>query len=340
MEEEKAVAREASVVPEVPVKKGMSEETRGLVYTICSALSYTISLSMLRGITNYPEVSSDWSIAVKELTTVACVLPFIIVQWSRGRYRFPTWGVFGTLVLSGITCQAIGARNHLLAYAAIGLALATPLIQALQLIMSSIFGAVWLKERVTRTKLVALVLLIVAVWLLSGGNVSLDAQVAGRPIRLGLGLLLVTLTAFGYSSQLLMMRRVLRQPKTPDSEPGTLNANLYAPTTLAMVTVTGVGVLVCGGCLTVERGVDAWLAPPPICWLFALIAGFANMIGFYFQIESLRRLFVLKQTMIANVQTIALTLLGIVLYHEAFTWTIGLGVILVGAGVTLASLKN
>ena len=70
-----------------PVKKTMSEETRGLVYTIISTVCYTISLSALRGITNYPEVSSDWSIAVKELTTVACVTPLIVVQWLRGFSR-------------------------------------------------------------------------------------------------------------------------------------------------------------------------------------------------------------------------------------------------------------
>lgn len=322
---------------ETAKRRGISEETRGFLYAIISSLCYTISLSSLRGITNYPEVSSDWSIAVKELVTVACITPFILVQWIRGKYKFPNLKTWGLIIFAGVVCQALGARNHLLAYAALGLALATPLIQASQLIMSSLIGAFWLKERVTKSKIVALVLLIVAVWLLSGGNTSLDMNVAGKPVRLGFGLLCAILTALGYSMQLSTMRKVLRQPKKDSN--GAVS-DFYAPTTLGMVIVTGVGALVCGGFLTANEGLDAWVAPPAPCWKFVITAGVANMIGFWFQIEGLRRLFVLKQTMIANAQTITLVLFGFLFFHEPFTWTIGIGAIMVALGVAIAGMDK
>ena len=325
---------------DAPVKKKMSEETRGLCYTIVSALCYTVSLSALRGIGNYPEVSSDWSIAVKELTTVACVTPVILVQWLRGKYRFPSWRIIGLILLAGATCQILGARNHLAAYAALGLALATPLVQAAQLLMSSFFSAVFLKERVTKTRALALAILVVAVWTLSMGHGSIEEQIAGKPLRLGAGLLFVTLTALGYSSQLSIMRGFLRGDDASDSASGDQKASQFALTSLSMVGVTGVGLLVCGAVFTYQQGFAAWLSPPPICWKLVWLAGVCNMIGFYFQIESLRRLFVLKQTLVANAQTLLLAILGLVWFHESFTWTVGLGLVLVLVGVWLAGAEK
>lgn len=318
--------------------KGMSEETRGFVYAICSALCYTVSLTMLRGITDHPEVSPDWSIAVKELATVVCVSPFIVAQWIRGKYRFPAKEIVFALILAGIACEAVGARSHLQAYDALGLALATPLIQAAQLILSSLIGAFFLKERVTKMKCVALALLIVAVWLLSWGGG--DAPISRRPTRLGFGLLCAFCTALGYATQLSIMRGVLRRKKTDATKESSASKNLYAPTSLVMVTITGIGVLVCGGALTCEEGLAGWTTAPPECWAFVLIAGIANMIGFFFQIEGLRRLFVLKQTMVANAQTISLTLVGVVFFREKFTLIVALGVAMVAAGVAIAGLEK
>ena len=320
-------------------KKGWSDETVGFVMSITSALCYTGSLSLMRGMSNYPDVSPDWTLAVKEMVTVSCVAPIILIQALRGKYRFPSLAVFSTLVLAGVFCELIGARPHLWAYAAIGLTLTTPLVQASQLIMSSVIGAVWLKERVTLVKALALVILIVAVFLLSLGSANLEGEIAGSEMRLGFGAVCVVLTALGYSTQLSLMRRVLRK-RTPDGAETSTEGGAFAATTMVMITVCGVGAILFSSIFTMQHGCAAWLEPPAQCWRIVLIAGVANMIGFVFQIESLRRLFVLKQTMIANAQTIALALLGIFCFHEPFTQTIGIGIALVAAGVALAGLAK
>lgn len=317
-------------------KHGRSEQTLGLYYTIYSALSYTVSLSALRVLTDYNEVSSDWSITIKELTTVLCVTPFILARVARSKYLWPKFKVVALLTLAGFLCQAVGARPHLKAYDLIGIALATPLIQALGLIFSSLFGAFWLKERVTPMKFCALVILVVAVWVLSCSSPNQVDVTSNRRLLFGLGC--VASTALGYSSQLSIMRRVLRTKASENKI--TRQKTDFAPTSLAMVVVTGVGALICGACFTASHGVHAWIEPPPQCWGLVLTAGVANMIGFYFQIESLRRLFVLKQTMIANVQTVTLTLFGLVFMHEPFKWTTFLGVALVVVGVALAGFAK
>lgn len=335
---------EERLVPEERTKKHWSEETVGLCCTLCSAASYTVSLSLLRGLTNHPEISPDWSVAVKEATTVLCVLPIIAVMWFRGKYKFPGWRVFWLLVVAGFFCQALGARPHLIAYSAIGLALATPLIQAAQLIVSSVVGSVWLKERVTKSKIFAMILLVVAVSLL--GMKGDSDEVAGKIMRPGLGVACAFCTAIGYSVELAIMRRYLRseepdeRAKSAGDASAPLPAPIRTPTSLVMVVITGMGVLTCGGLLTATKGPSVWLVHDPTCWGYALGAGVANMCGFFFQVEGLRHLYVLKLTLIAAIQTAALCLLGLVLFGEPFNWTTILGMLLVLAGVFVSSLSK
>ena len=124
-------------------KKGVSSQKIGTYYTLCSALCYTVSLSVLRIMTNYPEVSSDWSIAVKEAVCCLLVLPFIAVRAFRGQYKFPAFGIFLALVLAGFLCEILGARPHLAAYAFLGLALVAPRL----LYVSSATEDAWAGQR-------------------------------------------------------------------------------------------------------------------------------------------------------------------------------------------------
>ena len=342
MEPEKSeiVAGDAvGVAVEPAVQEGArNEKVVGFWLAITSALSYTIALTMLRNLTNYPEVSSDWSITIKELTTVACVAPVILVLWLRGKYRFPSWRVFGLLVFAGVTCELIGARSHLAAYAAIGLGLATPIFQAFQLLLASVIGSVWLKERLTRSKLAALAILVAAIALLGFGS-DVESTIGGRPIRIGAGLFFSFFPAFGYAIELSSMRRALRAPEGKTGKDGDATATT-APTTLTMITITGIGALICGAFFSAQHDWSEWLSPPAACWRSVLIAGVANMVGFYFQIESLRRLYLLKQTMIANAQTVILAFFGFAFFHETFTATACLGIALVLVGVGLAALAK
>ncbi len=318
-------------------KKRWNEETLGFCSMLCSALCYTISLSMLRALSNYSTLSTNWSLAVKETTTIVCVTPIILVMFLRGKYRFPSWRVVLSLFVAGVVCQLIGAIPHLQAYALLGLALTTALLQAIQLIFSSIVGAVWLKERVSQSKVVSVILMILAVWLLSCFSGSGDENVPASGAKIGLGLLFVVSTAIGYCGELSIMRNVLRS-QTPDEAQNV--ARVRTPTTLTMVMITGVGAFFCGGFLTATQGVGAWVPPAQECWLYALAAGVANMVGFFFQIEGLRRVYLLKSTLLATAQTATLCLIGVVAFGEPFSWAIGLGLALVVAGVALAGASK
>lgn len=313
-----------------------SDETIGFASALISAPCYSASLFCMRGLTEYADVSSDWSLVIKEMTTVVCIAPFILIQWLRGRYRFPTAAVVALLLGAGFMCQFVGARPHFWSYAAIGLALSTPLVQALQLIGTSAIGAFWLKEKVTKTKAAAILTLILAVALLGLSQAGDGTgEIAGQRMRIGFGLFCVFCAAFGYSSQMTMMRKALRD-RTLDGNPDAVRT----PTTLAMVAVTGVGALVFATCLALDRGLGAFVAPPGACWGLALGAGIANMIGFYFQIEGVRRLYASKSTLVAASQTIVLSALGIAFFGEPLNAAVVAGLTLVAVGVGLAGFSK
>jgi drug/metabolite transporter (DMT)-like permease len=313
-----------------------SDETIGFASALISAPCYSASLFCMRGLTEYADVSSDWSLVIKEMTTVVCIAPFILIQYLRGRYRFPTATVVALLLGAGVMCQLVGARPHFWSYAAIGLALSTPLVQALQLIGTSAIGAFWLKEKVTKTKASAILTLILAVALLGMSQAGDGTgEIAGRQMRIGFGLFCVFCAALGYSSQMTMMRKALRD-RTLDGNPNAVRT----PTTLAMVTVTGVGALVFAICLALDRGVGAFVAPPAACWGLALGAGIANMIGFYFQIEGVRRIYASKSTLVAASQTIVLSALGIAFFGEPLNAAVVAGLTLVAVGVALAGFSK
>ena len=321
-------------------KKGVSSQKIGTYYTLCSALCYTVSLSVLRIMTNYPEVSSDWSIAVKEAVCCLLVLPFIAVRAFRGQYKFPAFGIFLALVLAGFLCEILGARPHLAAYAFLGLALVAPILQAGQLILASIIGATWLKERVTVSKIIALVTLVAAVFLLSQNNGEAN-KIAGQDMKIGLGLLCALCTSFGYCMQVSIMRRVIRiDEPAEEGKAVTKNNAERVPASYIMLVVTGVGVVACGLIFTCQHGFSAWTEPPAPCWIYVLIAGVFNAIGFYFQIESLRRLYLLKQSLVATAQTGALCLAGIFFFHESFGVMAVVGLILLAAGVFISTLSK
>ena len=82
-----------------------SDEAIGFASALISAPCYSVSLFFMRSLTEYADVSADWSLVIKEMTTVVCIAPFILIQYLRGRYRFPTATVVALLLGAGFMCQ-------------------------------------------------------------------------------------------------------------------------------------------------------------------------------------------------------------------------------------------
>lgn len=323
----------------------VNDATLGFIFCLVSSLFYSLSLFLLRLMTNYRGVSSDWTLLIKESVTVFFVGLFILVSILRGRYRFPSLGSITLIVLAGVCCQTFGARAHLAAYAVIGLVLAGPLMQAFQLLTAAALGAVFLRETLNFLKVVTIVLLIGAVTLLSFspllspesalGDAALFTIPTG-PALFG-GIALTFIAGFGYALQIALVRGVMMRSQTPADSPSEITP---MPISLVMFLITGVGVVSFGSFLLADRGPEGFIDVPTECWVIALSSGLLNMFGFYFQNKGIQRVPVSKVSLIAVSQIFLLTILGISFFGEPANPTVWTGLILTVVGVLLAGINQ
>lgn len=305
--------------------------TRGFWYCVIADLLYSLAFFLIRCLTEYRELSPDWTLCVKESVTVLTALPILLIQTIRGRYRYPSWNTFVALLIAGFFCQYVGARANLRAYAAIGLVLAIPLIQTFLLLGTAVLDTVCLKEKMTRYKMFVLVLLIAAISLLSFSQASVDS---GQRISFSnqaiWGIAMTLATGFGYTVFMLILRATLRRER-PD---GSIVPEV--PLTLVILVICFVGALVGALCfLNDPTSGSFWDVPTP-CWWLALSAGVATFFAFFFKNLGLRHASATKVVFIAVVQIVCLTLLGIFFFHEDTNTFVWLGLLLTCIGVLCA----
>ena len=336
----------------------------GFLFCLASSAFYTLSLLLLRLMTNYQQVSLDWTLCLKESVTVLVVGTFILVSSLRGRYRRPTLRTIGVLILAGLFCELIGARSHLKSYALIGIVLAAPLMQSFQLIGTAGIGALFLREKVTWLKAFSILLLIVAVALLSlspmlmgsfGFFIPSDTSVVppmnGPPLYGELmflwGIFATLLAGLGYSLHLTLIRSVLRHNRpesgvSSDAEkPVETPSDRRTPISAVMFLVTLTGMIVFGSCLMLERGFDGfWRDIPSECWGIVLLSGVLNLCGYYFQNRGIELVSAATGALVAVSQICLLTVFGILFFHEPSNALIWLGLAMTIVGVLLGGLSK
>ncbi|MDD3587749.1 MAG: EamA family transporter [Thermoguttaceae bacterium] len=152
----------------------------GFLLCISAEVFYVVSNTLLRWMTEFQQVSSDWTLMVKETVTVTAVAPIMIFYMLRGQYRFPSWKTFGFLLAGSVFCELIGARFHLWSYAVIGIVLAMPLIQIFTLLGVAGLGSVSLGEKMSPLKMAAMLVLVAAIGVLAWSQLYLtqDANTA------------------------------------------------------------------------------------------------------------------------------------------------------------------
>lgn len=108
----------------------------------------------------------SWTLGVKESICFLAILPWAVFRLLQGRYRLQSKQLVLVIIFSAIICQVVGAQAHLSAYALVGLVIAVPVIQSGQLVGTATFGHFLLQDYVSRRKLIAIGLLLVALCLL------------------------------------------------------------------------------------------------------------------------------------------------------------------------------
>jgi drug/metabolite transporter (DMT)-like permease len=141
---------------EFPLRRPNRERWAGTIFAFLSTFLYGISNVAVRYLSDPDLVGSkidyDWILFYKEIVGLSILLPWLILRWGQGRFRFCSKRLIFFVIVAAVICQLIGAHLQVLAYAVIGLVIAVPLIQSSTLLGVAILGHFILGDLLSRRR--------------------------------------------------------------------------------------------------------------------------------------------------------------------------------------------
>jgi drug/metabolite transporter, DME family len=142
----------------------------GVLFAASSAIAYTLTNILLRGVADRSDLGwSAWLTFLKAAPSAIAAWALIFWGWRNGKRALAGWRSVGYLILSGLLMQVGGNLLFQYALSLGGLALTVSLCFAGLIIAGAAGGRLMLKEAVPLRTLVAMALLIAAVFVLQGG---------------------------------------------------------------------------------------------------------------------------------------------------------------------------
>ncbi len=303
----------------------------GTAYGLVSALGYTAANTCLRAVADCDPI---WVSAVKSFPIVVLVGPWLIAQYSRGERILPPARVLGALVLASILGQLAGNVLFQWSLGVIGIALAVPLTLGTIILSGAILGRVFLNEPLTSRILLSVVTLIAAISILSlgageahqsiiSGQTGLERLPSWLVLTAGVGA--AALSGAAYS----VLGVVIRYGVTG-----------RASITTTMVTVGLVGTLVLGGLSHWRIGIDGMRGTEQQDLAMMLLAGVLNAFAFLTLTKALQLTTVVYVNALNATQATMAAVVGIVLFSEAPSGELTLGVVLTIVGLVLMKQRR
>ncbi|MDR2440332.1 MAG: DMT family transporter [Planctomycetaceae bacterium] len=343
-----------------PLTVSTRERCTGIIFSFLSTLCYAVSNIVIRFLTGY-NFDSDWILFYKESIGLFILVPWLLLRFFQGRFRFISKRLIFYVVFAAIFCQLIGAHLQVLGYAVIGLVIAVPLIQSSTLLGVAILGRYILGDPLSQRRKIAMAILIIAVIVLSigkeltleSGTEIVKSQNTGFFLLIAAGTIVA---GIAYSIYIIILRYVIRKYWNEDNSAWLSfqfsqwvgfdfqnhpceTGKYYAPfpVTLMMSVVLGVGIIIFGSCLFWKRGIVGFYDVPEWSWGVILISGIGNMTGFFFQIQGLRMTTAVQASLIAVSQILVLSLIGFAFFNETINLLVLLGLLLTVYGVVMSA---
>jgi drug/metabolite transporter, DME family len=285
----------------------------GVLFGIGAALGYTLTNILLRKAAGPTDLGWNcWATCLKAVPSALAAWTLIFMRWSKGQRGLDGWRSFAWLTLNGFVMQFGGniAFQYAMSYA--GLALSVPMCFSTLILSGALGGRVALGEKISRRAIVAMALLIVAVFVLSQGASAAAVSMRGeaRTADIVRGIVFSCLSGLGYGFGGVSIRRAV-------TGTGTI-ASTIAP--LSTIGVYGPGLIAWN-----QMGASGIAAVPWEANANLLMAGTFNAIGFFLVGAAMSRLPLVRVNLINASQTAMCALGGILFYNEPATWWIGLG---------------
>jgi len=343
-------------VSSVPAKAVDRERWTGTIFTFLSTFLYAISNVVVRYLTDY-NVDHSWILFYKEAIGLSILLPWLLLRWGQGRFRFTSKRLAFIVLIAAILCQLIGAPLHVQGFAVIGLIITVPLVQSATLLGVAFLGHFVLGNTLSRGRKIAITILIVAMTILSIGKAWNAEPQEGSNVSAGIFLLVAAGTivaGISYAVYITMLRQVLRQHWKDENstwlsfkfrhwvghelvkQPGERYYSPF-PVTLIMAIVLAAGMVIFGSFLYFKQGIAGFTDAPDFAWQCMLISGVCNMAGFFFQVQGLRMTSAVQASLIAVSQMLLLSLVGYLFFAEAINVIVMIGLGLTVYGVIMSA---
>lgn len=321
-----------------------------VVACFLSAFCFTVANLFLRHLTNY-HLDNNWTLFFKEFTGVLVLSPWILFCFIQKYYRSLSARLLSCVVLAAIICELVAAKLHLWCYATIGLAISAPVIQSASVIGSLLLGFFVLRDIVSRKKIAAAIILLLAIIALTlgGQNILLDWD-SETPLLFFAGIMAAIVAGIAYTVDFVLLRYACIQYWQQDRLSMTVNPQIEAgagkldtdgrrplPLLLVVFVFLFVGTLVFGVDMCRTSGLKGFCAVPSDCWKWVLLAGLFNVIAFMLQVLGLRLTSVSQVTFIGVSQVVFLSLSGFFFFGERLNGFVVLGLLLTSVGVCMSS---
>jgi drug/metabolite transporter, DME family len=300
-----------------------------LISTTCgllSAIGYTFANVFLRTVAHCDPI---WVSAMKAAPNVLLVGPWLLLLYLRGHRFLPEPRVLKRLILGALVAQMFGNVLFQWSLGVVGLAMAVPLCLGTIILGGAMLGRIFLNEPLTIRTLCSVGLLIGAISVLSLGAAEAQRSVSAgledvTPAdswwRLAAGVAAATVSGMAYA----VLGVVIRYGVTGRA---TLSVTVFI--------VGVVGVISLGSLSLWKIGWQGILATSSDDLTVMLLAGLMNTAAFL----ALTRAFQLATVVYVNAlnatQVAMAAVAGVLLFQEALSRELTLGILLTIAGLLL-----
>ena len=290
-------------------------------------MGYTAANVFLRSLV---QCDAIWVSAMKASPLVVLAGPWLLVQLARGRETAPPRRVLVTLALAALVGQLGGNVSFQWSLGVLGMALSVPLCLGTLILSGAVLGRVILREPLTVRILISTAILVTAIAVLSLGAGEAQQAVAdtiptAEPAtfwHLAAGVAAAGLSGVAYAILGVVIRHGVK-------------GQASLPVTLLTVGLVGVFSL---GSLAVWRiGWEGMGATTRQDLVLMLMAGLCNAAAFLALANALKITNVVYVNALNSTQAAMAAVAGILLFQEALSGQLTLGILLTVIGLVLMS---
>jgi drug/metabolite transporter (DMT)-like permease len=265
---------------------------------------------------------------MKTVPTIAGVAPLLLLRMMRGQSVLPPRRTLVWVVLVAALGQLGGNVAFQWALGVIGIALCVPLTLGSMIISGGLLGRGLLGDRVSRSMVVACLVLISAIVVLSAGAPRANASIQGIASqaqepdmpRVVAAVAAACFSGFAYSCLSVMLR---------------LAANRGVPIPSLLFTVGLTGFVVLGTAVRLRLGEFPVQTLRGVTLMYLLGAGTFNVLAFAALTKALHLSSILFVNGLGASQSAMAAVIGVLLFGEAFSAPMLVGVLLTAMGLLM-----